>query len=173
VDELEKSVLFLGDFAVGRLVDRLDGLTDDEHVWEPVANTLAVTPAGPGRFRTHRPLDVDPPPMTTIAWKLWHVANDCLGGFARTAWDLDVLGMPDDEWFSSADESIDGVRRAWAGYREGIVALGSDGLRRLLGPAFGPYANDTQADLAFHVLDEVIHHGAEVGMQRDLYRLRT
>ena len=37
----------------------------------------------------------------------------------------------------------------------------------------GPYAESSKADLALHVLDEVIHHGAEVGLLRDLYAKRS
>ena len=42
-----------------------------------------------------------------------------------------------------------------------------------LGPAWGPYAESSTVDLALHVLDEVIHHGAEVGLLRDLYANRS
>ncbi len=37
----------------------------------------------------------------------------------------------------------------------------------------GPYAESGTVDLALHVLDEVIHHGAEVGLLRDLYSHRS
>jgi hypothetical protein len=36
----------------------------------------------------------------------------------------------------------------------------------------GPYAESNTLDLALHVLDEVDHHGAEVGLLRDLYLRR-
>ena len=36
----------------------------------------------------------------------------------------------------------------------------------------GPYAESSTVDLALHVLDEVVHHGAEVGLLRDLYAHR-
>lgn len=36
----------------------------------------------------------------------------------------------------------------------------------------GPYAEGTRVSWVLHVLDEVIHHGAEVGLLRDLYRYR-
>ena len=39
-----------------------------------------------------------------------------------------------------------------------------------LGPSWGPYADADTLDLALHVLDEVIHHGAEVGVLRDLWK---
>ena len=38
-----------------------------------------------------------------------------------------------------------------------------------LGPVAGPYAKDDKASLVLHQLDEQIHHGAELGVLRDLY----
>ncbi len=38
-----------------------------------------------------------------------------------------------------------------------------------LGPAFGPWAESNKADSLLHVVDELIHHGAEVALLRDLY----
>ena len=46
------------------------------------------------------------------------------------------------------------------------------GLPRLGQPG-GPYAEASTVDLALHVLDEVIHHGAEAALLRDLYSHRS
>ena len=40
------------------------------------------------------------------------------------------------------------------------------------GPAEGPYADYPKAALVLHIHREVIHHGAEVSLLRDLYRRR-
>ncbi len=37
-----------------------------------------------------------------------------------------------------------------------------------LGPSWGPYAETSTVDLALHVVDDVVHHGAQVGVLRDL-----
>lgn len=37
----------------------------------------------------------------------------------------------------------------------------------------GLYAESDTVDLVLHALDEVIHHGAEVGLLRDLYANRS
>ncbi len=63
------------------------------------------------------------------------------------------------------------------GFRDEHYQAGCTGLARFtpgewsapLGPSWGPYADSSTIDLALHVLDEVIHHGAEVGLLRDLY----
>jgi hypothetical protein len=41
---------------------------------------------------------------------------------------------------------------------------------RLLGPRGGPYAEDPMAELIAHTNREVMHHGAEIALLRDLYR---
>jgi hypothetical protein len=50
-----------------------------------------------------------------------------------------------------------------------VTALGEDGVRQPLGPAWGPYADDSWAALVVHAQDELAHHGAEVALLRDLY----
>ena len=41
------------------------------------------------------------------------------------------------------------------------------------GPAEGPYADQPLAALVAHIHREVIHHGAEVALLRDLYAHRS
>ena len=38
-----------------------------------------------------------------------------------------------------------------------------------IGPIAGPYANSERIGFVIHTMDELIHHGAEVGVMRDLY----
>jgi hypothetical protein len=54
-------------------------------------------------------------------------------------------------------------------FRARILDLGEVGLWTQLGPDWGPYAESTWADLVVHALDELAHHGAEIGLLRDLY----
>ena len=61
---------------------------------------------------------------------------------------------------------------AWSVFRSGVAAWGDDRLLTLLGPAWGPYSNHTKLDLAIHAQREVIHHGAEIALLRDLYAAR-
>lgn len=39
-----------------------------------------------------------------------------------------------------------------------------------IGEIGGPFADSTRRAFALHILDELIHHGAEVALLRDLYR---
>jgi hypothetical protein len=64
---------------------------------------------------------------------------------------------------------LDQHYQAW---RSGLAALTPQEWAAPLGPAWGPYAEANTVDLALHVLDEVIHHAAEVALLRDLYSRR-
>jgi hypothetical protein len=51
-----------------------------------------------------------------------------------------------------------------------VAGLGAAGLARPCGPAEGPWAEASLAELIQHINKEVIHHGAEICLLRDLYR---
>jgi hypothetical protein len=41
-----------------------------------------------------------------------------------------------------------------------------------MGAIAGPYADADRVAFVVHIMDELIHHAAEVALLRDLYRLR-
>ncbi len=47
--------------------------------------------------------------------------------------------------------------------------LGADGLARPCGPAEGPWADEPMAALVLHINREMLHHGAEIALLRDLF----
>ena len=63
--------------------------------------------------------------------------------------------------------------RATRRWVEGVRSLGEEGLARPCGEAEGPYADEPLAALVTHIHREVIHHGAEVALLRDLYAHRS
>jgi hypothetical protein len=161
---------------------RLATLTDDAFHWEPVegmwgvrrrADARSAMPQGAGAVVMD--FDLDPPtptPMTTIAWRLGHIAvvygeraanhfGDGGVTHGTTDWPLDVAAM-----LALVDAGHDG----WVA---GVADLGLDGLARPCGPAEGPYAAEPMANLVLHINREVIHHGAEVALMMDLYAHRT
>jgi DinB superfamily len=156
-----------------RLLRRIRDLRDDEYFWEPVVGCWSLRPTDDGRWL----LDgdggggpaPDPVPVTTIVWRLGHLAGT-LGGFARmrfgdgqrlTAAELDV---PPHAYELSP--FLAGYYRSW---KDGLLTLPAAEWTQPLGTSFGPYAEANTVDLALHVLDEVVHHAAEVGVLRDLW----
>lgn len=154
-----------------RIRARFGGLTEDEHRWEPVPGCWTVRPTGDGRFVADRVRpEPDPPPVTTIAWRLWHIGSDCLESYSDGAFGTTALGLAEGEWVGTVDEALAAVDAAWSTFRTGVVGLGEDGLWRPLGPSWGPFAESSHAQLVLHAADELVHHGAEIALLRDLHR---
>ena len=156
-----------------QLRPRLDDMSDDEYLWEPVPGCWNVHVDG-GRttvdFAYPEPI---PAPVTTIAWRLAHLVVGIFG--ARNA--AHFGGPPADyETWSYAATAAGALAQLDEGHRrwvEGVRGLGEDGLARVCGPAEGPWADAPLAALVIHIHREVIHHGAEIALLRDLYAHRT
>jgi hypothetical protein len=159
---------------------RLDGLTDEEYFWEPVEGCWSLRPAADGSYRLDQQLpEPTPPPVTTIAWRLVHVGATCFANRASTFFgdgsvpeDADMFDhrhvpaeLPGD-----ATQAVAFLERSYRHWHDGIAGLDDEGLGRPLGPKGGPYAEDPMAELIAHINREVMHHGAEIGLLRDLYR---
>jgi hypothetical protein len=168
----DRSLVAAFDYVWDRFTARLSGLTDDEYRWEPVDGCWTIRRDERGTWVLDGPpagaAEPDPPPVTTIAWRIGHVGGSALPGFAARLFpDLgptdgpalpgSVAGVPD---------FLDASYRWW---RAGLAGLTDAALAQPLGPAWGPYSESSVADLALHVLDEVVHHAAEIALLRDLY----
>ena len=159
---------------------RLDGLSDEEYFWEPVEGcwSLRRAPDGGWRLDGGRP-EPSPPPVTTIAWRLVHVGATCLANRASAFFGgadvpagadmFDPRLVPAD-LPGGADAAVAFLERSYRRWHDGIAALDEEGLGRPLGPRGGPYAEDPMAELVAHINREVMHHGAEIALLRDLYR---
>lgn len=158
---------------------RLDGITDDEYFWEPVAGCWNVRPrgqstapiaAGSGDFAVDYAWpEPDPAPVTTIAWRLAHIIVGVFG--MRNA--AHFGGPPADyqtfEYAGTAEQALRQLDDCYAGWIKGVRGLAAAGLTQPCGPAEGPYADSPLAELVLHINREVIHHGAETALLRDLY----
>ncbi|GAA1976047.1 DinB family protein [Catenulispora subtropica] len=156
-----------------RLIKRLEGLTDAEYRWEPVDDCITIEPGDDGVFRVATLFPESTPevpaPVTTIAWRIWHIGALCLRGYVIYFFE-DVPDLGDRHvWPGTAEEGIQALAEDWERFVSRIAALGDD---RLLAPmGLGPdeVSGQTYLKLALHALDEVAHHGGEIGLLRDLY----
>ena len=165
---LSQVILDSMDDKVAELLARLAGLTDDEYRWEPAADMWSVRGTGDEAAVEFDPdRDIDPAPMTTIAWRMWHIASDCFAGYTTT-----FNGVDEDQidvgWTVSAAEAVRRLESSWTELR--AVLAGVDDWFTELGDAFGPWHQHCVADFAMHASNELVHHGAEIGTMRDLYR---
>ncbi|HEX5493064.1 MAG TPA: DinB family protein [Mycobacteriales bacterium] len=165
------------DYVWDRVHTRLAGLSQEEYLWEPAPGCWSVRRTGDGagdgwRADRQRP-EPEPAPVTTIAWRLWHIGAECLADYTERGlgdWPLEVR---DTGWYGQVDEALGAVDTAWTAFRAGLGRLGEEGMWGLLGEQWGPYAKGTWAGLVLHAQDELSHHGAEVALLRDLYARRT
>jgi hypothetical protein len=159
---------------------RLVGLTDDEYLWEPVEDCWSIRRGADGTwaFEVSWP-EPDPPPVTTIAWRLVHVSVGCFT--TRTRAFFANADLPDDvtmfdprllpaEPPATAADALTSLDAAYRGWRDAVAGLDDAALARPLGPRGAQFADDPMAELVAHVNREVMHHGGEICLLRDLYR---
>ena len=164
-----------------QLRPRLNGLGDDEYFWEPVASWNvrrrgsgnAPVQAGAGEFTIDFALPPpEPSPFTTIAWRLGHIIVGVLAmrnasHFGRQQTDYESF-----DYAGTAEQALDQLDAEYATWIGGVRALGDEGMAQPCGPAEGPYADHPLSDLVLHINRELIHHGAEISLLRDLYAHR-
>lgn len=173
---MKAELVDLSDGVWQRLRGRLDGLTDDEYSWEPAPGCWTVRTRDDGIVAHDFSLPApDPTPPTTIAWRLSHVI-DLYGEDRAPQW-LDVepqgapVGLDDPAWAPpvTAAAAIALLERAhdrWDGH---LRLVDEAALGEKVGPVGGPFADRTRAAYVLHMLDEFIHHGAEIALLRDLW----
>jgi DinB superfamily len=157
---------------------RLEGLTDAEYFWEPVEGCWSVRPraqavaalavgGGPYTIDFAFP-EPDPPPVTTIAWRLGHLIVGIFGDRNSRYFGGPPISYESYDYPASADQALvalDAQYQRWIG---GIREMHLDRLAdRCREPGF---ETDSMAALILHIHREAIHHGAEIALLRDLYR---
>jgi len=171
---MKEELLGLSEYVfTARIRPRLAGTANDEYFWEPVAGCWSVRPDSEGVFRADGASFPDRQPFTTIAWVLWHLIG-CYGSTRNGTW-LGVGSGPGgfggfDPAPPTAEAALETLDAAYAWWSSLLHAVTDEQLREKLGPVGGEYAEATKASFVLHQLDEVIHHGAELALMRDLYR---
>lgn len=156
-----------------RLFSRLEALTDAEYLWEPTDGSLSIRPRKDGTFGVDQlfPESVPgtPDPVTTIAWRIMHIGTGCLRGYVIHFFE-DTQDFGDRVvWPGTAKEGVQALAEDWQRFVSHIAALGDEHLLAPMGVGPGGWAKEHYLKLALHALDEVAHHGGEIGLLRDLY----
>lgn len=157
---------------------RLEGLTDEEYLWEPVPGAWNVRPRGTGAtshaagagdweidFSLPEP---DPAPVTTIAWRLGHLIVGVLGSRAASHFGFRPCAYETWDYAGTAAGALAQLDEVYAAWLAGVRGLDAAALARPVGEAEGPFAEHPMAELVLHINREAIHHLAEVALLRDL-----
>jgi hypothetical protein len=195
-ETLLEMMLFIEMFTLQRA---WNGLTDDELMWEPAEGSWSVRPAA--QCGTATPFvtgslaaDFDAglvtaadegnavEPLTSIAWLFWHVGSqpgraaelDIFGGThsAASGWTSPYIAAH--PMFTTAQEAVAAMQTGWRALDTALRSATDEQLER---PnrfwGYGePGPMGTGAQIVASILNEVSHHGTQIGVLRDLYRLR-
>ncbi|MFI6467203.1 DinB family protein [Streptomyces sp. NPDC050528] len=190
------------DFARERLSSRMAGpvmdsgdgtdtrvvpMTDAEYFWEPVQDCWSVRRRtdGPGARATALTGQGDwgrdtaayphpwPPPFTTIAWRLSHLAELLTLRADHTA---GSRSLTRDDYSVSGDAvgAVDAFDAGAVAWRKALLSVDETALDTV-GYCTYPHGSDAEEpfiDIVWWVNQEVLHHGAEIALLRDLYRER-
>ncbi len=159
---------------------RLSGLSDDELHWEPVpgcwgirrredAHTAMAAGAG-GWVADFAWPEPEPAPVTTIAWRLGHITVGCLAMRAADHFGEGGVAYQTTDWPATADATLARLDEAYDAWMTPVRHLTPAQLAQPVGAAEGAWADHPMAALVLHITREVLHHGAEVLLLRDLYR---
>ena len=169
--DLVETLIAFSDKTYERLRRRLEGIEADELLWEPAPGSWSVrTGADSSAFMdfglggTSMVPAITPAPVTTIAWRLAHIVDLLKEDRCATLLGLEPEASAGELWLTTRpEEMFDYLARAhatWRGYlsRTDPVAL--------LHPVdrWG-----TRLSFVHHIINEFVHHAAEVGVLRDLW----
>jgi uncharacterized damage-inducible protein DinB len=151
--------------------DRVQGLTDEEFFWEPVADCWTVRLGADGRWHAdYADPDPDPSPFTTIAWRLVHLA-ECKVMYHEYAFGPATLIWPE---IDSAHTAADAIAELERGQRLLVDALGGLTDADLDGGRMTNWGEEWPTwRVLWTMIHHDLHHGGEIGALRDLYRERT
>lgn len=161
----------LSGYAWQRFRRRMDGLTDAEYLWEPVPSCRTVRPGPDGTYRSDGPARTgDSRAFTTLAWRLCHIV-DLLREDRCGPW-LDQPPPPARSRLgdaATARDVLSDLDESYACWHKLLLGTTEASLDEAIGSVAGLYGKATRRGFVLHILDELIHHGAEAAMLRDLY----
>lgn len=156
----------LWDTSATRLLERCAGLTNDEFFWEPVPDSWNVVHSDTGWTYPYEFAPPLPAPVTTIAWRLVHITADN-SIYWEWAFGSGRRNFPDLAVASSATAALRDWQDSRAPITQWLAAATDDHLAEPRPSHLG--GTKTAGEVVTVLIDEQIHHGAEIALLRDLY----
>jgi hypothetical protein len=155
--------------AFEELTTTLAGQSDDEFGWEPVDGCWRVFRGEDGRWSyDYAEPDPQPAPFTTIGWRLVHIAL-CKVMYHEWAFGPRELTWLTIETPGDVESSVETLRRGHELLADDLAGLSDADLDRSVLTNWG---EEWPAWRIFTTMtDHDRHHGAEIALLRDLYRI--
>jgi DinB superfamily len=155
---------------------RLQGLTDAEFFWQPVPGSWTIRPLIPGEehlngagewIYDYAIPDPEPPPFTTIAWRLVHLGsiNDM---FFEHVFGPGRRDYPDQRIPHEPASAIAWWEQGLLRFADKLAEVDDPALERAVTVPWG--VTQSVERWVQTIVHENTHHGAEIGVLRDLYR---
>jgi hypothetical protein len=159
------------DVSLEMILDRLDGLADDEYRWRPTPVAVDLVDDGAGNLVVQSHAEAGS--TRTIAWTLGHLADMC---WARADYTDGEKCRPTDyqPFPATADAALEDVRNATARWRSAIVNASAEQALQV-GYSSWPHGWDRNlpfVDIVWWMNRELIAHGSDASTVRDLYAAR-
>ena len=158
------------DEAYRMIRDRVEGLSDEEFWWAPVGEAWTVRPTERGTWAAdYEEPDPDPAPITTIGWRLVHVA-ECKLMYHEYAFGEARLTWPELDSPHTAVEAISALERGHELVEADLRSMDDGGLDL---PVRTNWGEDWPAWRIFWtMIHHDLWHGGEIGALRDSFRAR-
>lgn len=147
----------------------VEGMTDREYFWKPVADCWSIIEGSDGRWRPEFGT-TGGAKVTTIAWRLTHLAvgsavyYDYVFGEGTAKWEEQKIP-------SSASAAIELLEFGMGRHADAMARVSDDQLSDARPTHWGAQLPLWQ--MLWTSIVETFHHGAEIGLLRDMYRGRA
>lgn len=150
---------------------RVADLTDEEFFWEPVPGCWTVRRDARGKWAADYPDEPhpEPPPFTTIAWRLVHV-GECKLMYHEYAFGPAKLAWPEIDSAHTAASAVAQLDSGHALLKADLARLDDRDLERSVLTNWGERWPAWK--FFWTMISHDLHHGAEIGTLRDLFRSR-
>ena len=148
---------------------RVEGLTDAEFWWEPAPDCWTIRRKPNGMWAADYEVpDPEPAPLTTIGWRLVHVA-ECKLMYHEYAFGSGKLTWPEIDSARTPEAAIAQLEEGHALLVRDLQSMTNDTLEE---PRMTNWGEEWPTWKVFWtMIQHDNHHGGEIGALRDLYRV--
>jgi len=162
------------DYMIDVLNDRLEGLGDEEYLWEPAPGSWSVRPGPDGMpvpdAEAWDPVGDQVTPPRTLAWSIGHLGA---GVGERADWltGSHSLTAADFVWPLTAAEGVVAMNAGLSAWRDGLGTMTDADLDTIGRSAYLQGLDPTLPliEIVWWVNKELLFHAGEIWLARDLY----